>query len=84
MKSTKQPFSLLSPQSLPTYLILALVLPIFAIAPLFYPGDIQTHAGLVPIWNVADLRANLTNLDWLPHVATMFDPLRGDGLLPAR
>lgn len=63
------------------YLILSLVLPIFAIAPLFYPGYIQTHDGLVFVWNVADLRANLTNPGWIPTVATDFDPFRGSGLL---
>lgn len=79
MKFTHSP---LSAYSFLTYLVLVLVLPIFAIAPLFYPGDIQTHAGLVPVWNVADLRANLTHWGWLPHLATAFDPLRSDGLLP--
>jgi hypothetical protein len=61
---------------------LALVLPIFAIAPLFYPGYLQTHSGFVPLWNVADLRANWGNWGWTPHIATTFDPLRSDGLLP--
>lgn len=64
------------------YLALALVLPIFAIAPLFYPGYIQTHSGFIPIWNVADLRANFGTWHWAPHLAVYFDPLRGDGLLP--
>ncbi|MFC1976478.1 hypothetical protein ACFLXQ_08765, partial [Chloroflexota bacterium] len=71
-------------------LALALILPIFAVAPLFYPGYIQTHSGLVPLWNVADCPANLENLGWpnlgdlgwVPHIATHFDPLRSDGLLP--
>ncbi|MBI1876695.1 MAG: hypothetical protein HYR94_00365 [Chloroflexi bacterium] len=65
-----------------SYLSLSLALAIFAIAPLFYPGSIQTHSGFVPLWNVADLRANLGNWRWLPHVATSFDPLRSDGLWP--
>ncbi|MBN1218714.1 MAG: hypothetical protein JXM69_07290 [Anaerolineae bacterium] len=59
---------------------LALILPIFAVAPLFYPGYFQAHSGFVPLWNVADLQANL-RLGWLPHLATQFDPLRSDGLL---
>jgi hypothetical protein len=63
-------------------LILALILPIFALAPLFYPGYLQTHSGLVPLWNVADLSAKLGCLSWTPHLATNFDPLRSDGLLP--
>ena len=61
--------------------MLVLGLPIFALAPLFYPGFIQTHAGFGPLWNVADLRANFGNWGWVPHVALGFDPLRGDGLL---
>lgn len=63
-------------------LLLALILPAFAIAPLFYPGYFQHHEGLVPLWNIADLKATLGDLTWLPHVATRFDPLRGTGLLP--
>jgi hypothetical protein len=60
---------------------LVLILPVFAVAPLFYPGYIQTHSGYAPLWNVNDLRANWGQFDWTPHVATHFDPLRGDGLL---
>ncbi len=63
-------------------LLLILILAVFAIAPLLYPGYIQTHNGFVPLWNVLDLRANLGNLSWLPLRATNFDPLRSDGLLP--
>ncbi len=61
---------------------LALLLPIFAVAPLFYPGYFQTHTGLTPFWNVAELRANLPAWGWLPHVALQFDPLRSSGILP--
>jgi hypothetical protein len=68
--------------SVPTSLILALILPIFAVAPLFYPGYMQTHRGFEPLWNVLDLQTNLGHLRWAPHVATYFDPLRSDGLLP--
>ena len=69
-------------QSSQSYLILVLVLTVFAVAPLFYPGYIQTHSGFMPVWNVADLRANLGDWRWLPHIATSFDPLRSDGLWP--
>jgi len=62
-------------------LILTLVLPIFAIAPLFYPGFIQTHSGFVPLWNIAGLQTNLGNFTWLPAVSAYFDPLRSDGVL---
>jgi hypothetical protein len=63
-------------------LVLTLIFSIFAIAPLFYPGYFQTHSGLVPVWNVVDLRANWGNWSWLPQIAVTFDPLRSDGLLP--
>jgi len=56
-------------------------LPIFMVAPLCYPGYLETHSGFVPLWNVADLRLNWGNLGWLPHTALHFDPLRSDGLL---
>ena len=68
--------------SFTAYFVLSLTLSIFAVAPLFYPGYMQTHTGFVPLWNVADLRVNLGNWPWLPHLATSFDPLRGDGLCP--
>lgn len=68
--------------TVPVYLILSLVLAIFAIAPLFYPGYLQTHNGFMTLWNVADLRANLGNWGWTPHIAVDFDPIRSDGLLP--
>ena len=79
----ESPLHKVSPEtsSARTYLLLALILPIFAVAPLFYPGYVETHSGLAPLWNVADLRANLGNLGWLPHIAHTFDPLRSDGLL---
>ncbi|MBE7469868.1 MAG: hypothetical protein HS114_12085 [Anaerolineales bacterium] len=65
-----------------SYLVLSLVLVIFAIAPLFYPGYLQTHHGFIALWNVADLRANLGSWGWTPHVGVDFDPVRSDGLLP--
>ncbi|MEM7345104.1 MAG: hypothetical protein AAF485_12740, partial [Chloroflexota bacterium] len=63
------------------YLLLLVILPIFAIAPLFYPGIIQTHDGFVTLWNVTDLRTNLLTPGWVPHIATSFDLLRSQGLL---
>lgn len=63
-------------------IILAVILLIFVIAPLFYPGYFQVHTGFVPLWNVVDLRANLGQLTWMPHLAIDFNPLRTAGLLP--
>jgi len=67
--------------STPAALILTLVLPIFAIAPLFYPGFIQTHSGFVPLWNIANLQSNLGSFNWLPTISANFDPLHSNGLL---
>ena len=64
------------------YLLLTLALAVFAVAPLAYPGYMQVHSGFVPVYNLADLAAKPLNLQWTPTVATAFDPLRADGLLP--
>ncbi len=67
------------------YAALTLALTIFAVAPLAYPGYMQVHSGFVPSYNLADLARQPLNPGWpgwTPHVATGFDPLRGDGLLP--
>jgi len=63
-------------------LTLVLLLSVFAVAPLLYPGYIQTHSGFIPLWNMADLRTSLGNFSWIPHIVTHFDPLRSTGLLP--
>ena len=63
-------------------LVLVIILPVFAIAPLFYPGYFQTLSGFIPLWNVADLRANLGSPNWTPNIATDFDFVRSTGLLP--
>jgi hypothetical protein len=65
-----------------SYLLLTLILTVFAVAPLAYPGYMQVHSGFVPVYNLADLAGGPLDLRWTPSVATHFDPLRGDGLLP--
>ena len=65
-----------------SYLLLTLALTVFAVAPLTYPGYLQVHSGFVPAYNLADLASRPLDLHWTPSVATGFDPLRGDGLLP--
>ncbi|MBC8253537.1 MAG: hypothetical protein H8E35_05860, partial [Ardenticatenia bacterium] len=62
--------------------MLTLALTVFAVAPLTYPGYLQVHSGFVPAYNLADLASRPLDLRWTPSVATSFDPLRGDGLLP--
>lgn len=68
-------------RTLDGYFLVAVILSIFAIAPLFYPGYFQTHTGYLPLWSVNHLRENITDLSWLP-VLVPFNPWRSDGLLP--
>lgn len=63
------------------YLVLTIVLTIFALAPLFHPIFFQTHTGFLPLWSVNRLRESFTDLSWLP-VLLPFNPWRSDGLLP--
>jgi hypothetical protein len=62
--------------------VLAIILPLFAWAALTYPGYLQTHSGLLPVWNLNDLRNNLTNFSWAPVVGQPYDLLRGERFLP--
>ena len=64
------------------FIALALILPVFAVAPLLYPGYFEAHSGYGPLWNLQQWRAAPFDVTWLPAVATHFDPLRSDGLLP--
>ena len=64
-----------------SYLLLALALTVFGVAPLAYPGYMQVHSGFAPIYNLANLAARDLDVRWAPGVAGPFDPLRGDGLL---
>lgn len=76
--STTQPAEV----RLSTGLLLGCVFASLALAPLAYPGYFQVHSGFTPVWNVTDLRANWSNLSWLPQLGLRFDPLRSAGLLP--
>jgi len=65
------------------YPILALLVSIFAIAPLWYPGFFQSHTGYAAVYNVLDLDQHLGSfLTWSPTWARAFDLLRMDGPLP--
>jgi hypothetical protein len=65
-----------------SYLLLTLALTVFAVAPLAYPGYVQVHSGFVPAYNLADLGNGALGPGWTPGIATSFDALRSDGLLP--
>lgn len=56
-------------------LLLVLLLAVFALAPLTYPGFFQPRSGFLPAFNAA-------NLDAAPHWGRPSEPLRGEGRLP--
>lgn len=68
------------------YLLLVVLLVVWAVAPLAYPGTFQTHSGLLPVYNLIDLHAKLTNpaalVGWRPVFASSFDLFRTEGALP--
>jgi hypothetical protein len=55
--------------------ILAILLALFAIAPLTYPGFFQVHSGFLPPFNVA-------HLSDAPNWGRLADLVRGEGKLP--
>ncbi len=62
------------------YPVLALLVSVFAIAPLWYPGFFQSHTGFAAIYNLIDLDQNLGGLlTWAPTWGRAFDALRMDG-----
>ena len=64
--------------------LLAWLLPVFAWAPLTYPGYFEFHNGFLPIFNLNDLMRHLADLGWLPTVGQPYDLLRGEGALAYR
>lgn len=64
------------------YLGLCLLLTVFAVAPLTYPGYPLVHTGFLPHYELNDLIGRHFALSWTPHLFQPFDPLRADGLLP--
>ena len=63
---------------------IALLLTVFAVAPLTYPGFFRSHSGFLAIYNLYDLErhAGLLGLGWLPTVGHAFDLFRSGGALP--
>ncbi|HSN76811.1 MAG TPA: hypothetical protein VL334_17190 [Anaerolineae bacterium] len=64
--------------------LLAWLLPVFAWAPLTYPGYFEFHSGFLPIFNLNDLMRQGADLGWLPTVGQPYDLLRGEGALAYR
>lgn len=64
------------------YPALVLLLSVFAIAPLTYPGTFQTHTGLLAVYNLMDLHAQLASItNWSATFGRAFDLFRMDGSL---
>ena len=63
-------------------LLLAFLLPLFAVAPLAYPGYFELRTGFLPIFALTDRLARLGELAWTPAVGTARSVFGGDGLLP--
>ena len=63
---------------------IALLLTVFAVAPLMYPDFFQSHSGFLTIFNLYDLERNAgpLSLGWMPTVGHAFDLFRGAGALP--
>ncbi len=67
------------------YPILALLLSVFAIAPLWYPGFFQSHTGYAAVYNVIDLDRQLGSvLTWTPTWGRAFDLFRLEKEFAAR
>ncbi len=65
------------------YSLLVVLLAMFAIAPLEYPGAFQSHSGLVAVYNLINLDQNPWQfLAWAPTVGRSYDLLRVEGPLP--
>src|SRR5512144_2402055 len=61
---------------------LAWLLPVFAWAPLTYPGYFQFLNGYSPIFNLDDFTHVRAPLAWAPPIGQAYDLLRGEGRLP--
>lgn len=65
------------------YPALALLLCIFAVAPLTYPGSYQTQSGFNAVYNLMDLATHLpSGLGWGPTFGRGYDLFRMDGPFP--
>ncbi len=65
------------------YPLLVVLLAIFAVAPLEYPGAFQSQTGLLATYNLIQLDQNPTQaLFWAPTIGRGYDLFRTEGLLP--
>ncbi|MGE5602233.1 MAG: 6-pyruvoyl-tetrahydropterin synthase-related protein [Nitrososphaerales archaeon] len=70
------------PRKLDPTLLLAFLLPVFAWAPLTYPGYFVFRSGFLPVFNLADRLAPLADPAWAPAVGKSYSLLGGEGGLP--
>ncbi len=64
------------------YPMLVVLLAVFAVAPLEYPGAIQSQTGLLTAYNLISLdQAPLQVFNWAPTVGRTYDLFRTDGAL---
>ena len=64
------------------YPLLVVLLAVFAVAPLEYPGAVQSQTGLLPAYNLISLdQAPLQIFNWAPTVGRAYDLFRTDGAL---
>ncbi|MCB0204980.1 MAG: hypothetical protein KDH89_09200, partial [Anaerolineae bacterium] len=54
----------------PIYLLVLLLLSLFAWAPLLYPGFFQLHSGFQSLFNLADLAEAKEFIRWAPPLAS--------------
>lgn len=65
------------------YPLLVVLLAVFAVAPLEYPGAFQSHTGLSATYNLINLDQSPAQFwNWSPTVGHSFDLFRTDGALP--
>lgn len=65
------------------YPLLVVLLAVFAVAPLGYPGAFQSHTGLLAVYNLIALDQNPAQFfNWAPTVGRAYDLFRTDGALP--
>lgn len=65
------------------YPCLVILLSAWAVAPLAYPGTIQAHSGLAPVYNLMNLNSQLgSSFGWIPTWGDSFDMFRSEGIFP--
>ena len=65
------------------YPLLVVLLSVFAVAPLEYPGAFQANSGLTAVYNLINLDSSpLQFWNWSPTLGHAFDLFRTDGALP--